>query len=446
MSIVKKHLIYDMPPANENAEISIFWFRRDLRLNDNTALHHALASGTSVLPVFIFDENILGELERDDPRVNFIHRTLESIHGQLVKMVSSLLCLKGNPMTIWKGLIGKYEIRQVYFNRDYEPYALDRDEKIEKLLTANRIGLKTYKDHVIFEPNEILKKDGSPYTVYTPYKNKWLENFNAKTLVSNAVKDNFQNFHTAKYRFPTLSEIGFHSSPKKIKEIDFAQLDEYDQVRDFPKRDTTHLGPHLRFGTVSIRKIISKLSPSHATFLSELIWREFFVQILFHFPFVVHRSFKVKYDNIEWRNNESEFQLWCEGKTGYPMVDAGMRQLNATGYMHNRVRMVTASFLCKHLLIDWRWGEAYFAKHLMDYELASNNGNWQWVAGTGCDAAPYFRVFNPSEQLKKFDKELEYIKKWIPEYGKSSYSEPMVDHKMARNRALETYKHGLERP
>lgn len=427
-------------------KINIFWFRRDLRLDDNTALDNAMCSGLPVLSVFIFDENITEELPADDPRISFIYNTLSGINKELNKWGSSLLIKKGKPEKIWKELIASYEIGDVYINKDYEPYAIKRDNDVEKLLFSNGIILKKYKDQVIFEEREILKSDNSPYTIFTPYKNKWLEKF--KTLSksgllekSKAQKKYFQHI----FHFPQLRELGFIESPVKVRSFDKSAISGYDKLRDFPSEEgTTFLGPHLRFGTVSIRKIVSDGVSGNAVFLSELIWREFFMQILFNFPNVVTGNFKSKYDNIEWRNNDSEFKKWCRGETGYPLVDAGMRQLNETGYMHNRVRMVTAGFLCKHLLTDWRWGEAYFASKLLDYELSSNNGNWQWAAGTGCDAAPYFRVFNPETQLEKFDKNKKYIKKWVRDIETISYPAPIVEHNYARIRAISVYKSGLK--
>jgi len=398
-------------------------------------------SKVPVLPLFIFDENILDDIPVDDHRLSFIHSTLCSIHEKLLIQGSSLLCFKGDPVKIWQELVERFGIKTVYINRDYEPYATDRDEQIKNVLSAKGINLKAYKDQVIFEPNEVLKNDGKPYTVYTPYKKRWLSLFDSK-FNAHLPELDFTKFYNAQFKFPSLKEIGFEQSSKTVKTIEFNHLDEYEVLRDFPNKHTSQLGPHLRFGTISIRRIVSQFADNEI-FLSELIWREFFVQILFHFPFVIQKSFKSKYDNIKWRNNKDEFDAWCSGRTGYPMVDAGMRELNETGYMHNRVRMITASFLCKHLLIDWRWGEAYFAQKLMDFELSSNNGNWQWAAGTGCDSAPYFRIFNPSSQTEKFDPELKYIKKWISELGTAEYPPPMVDHRFARQRALDTYHHGL---
>lgn len=425
-------------------KITIFWFRRDLRLEDNRALAKAVRSGFPVLPLFIFDEQIIDELPVDDARISFIYEQLEKIQGQLAARNSSLHLLRGEPLAVWKKLVDSYDIDAVYVNKDYEPYAMNRDREVGVFLESRGIRFYRFKDQVIFEEDEIVKNDGKPYSVFTPYKRKWLERFGggAKLEVAGEVEGGFLQ---SSGFFPKIEALGFKSSHLRVAPYDLSRLKDYPLLRDLPGADgTSHLSPHLRFGTVSIRKVASGLGPSDEIFLSELIWREFFMQILFHFPKVVNQNFNPKYDGISWSNNEDDFRHWCRGETGYPMVDAGMRQLNETGYMHNRVRMVTASFLCKHLLTDWRMGEAYFAGKLLDYELSSNNGNWQWAAGTGCDAAPYFRVFNPTEQMKKFDRDLEYIKKWIPEYGTSQYTEPMIDHRYARNRAIETYRKGIQ--
>ncbi|MDA9262155.1 DNA photolyase family protein [bacterium] len=422
---------------------SIFWFRRDLRLEDNIGLFQALKQSTTVQPIFIFDESILNELPQDDARVSFIYDNLFLINKTLKANGSSLLILKGKPEDVWNQLVEKHNIESVFFNKDYEPYARKRDERVIQLLSKNNIKCSVFKDSVIHEENDILKKDGTPYTVYTPYKKKWLEHYTTKEVLPPI---SFDNFDQSNHQFPSLEKIGFKKSSIQVKDFKLSHLSSYGETRNFPELDSTsYLGPHLRFGTVSVRQVIAQSKNSRdEVFLSELIWREFFTQILFHFPKVVTHNFRSKYDGIKWRNNEQDFEKWCNGNTGYPMVDAGMRQLNETGYMHNRVRMVTASFLIKHLLIDWKWGEAYFAKKLLDFELASNNGNWQWSAGTGCDAAPYFRIFNPIEQLKKFDKNQVYIKQWIPELLSGNYTLPMVEHKMARLRALDTYKEGIE--
>ncbi|MFC5684235.1 cryptochrome/photolyase family protein [Flavobacterium sp. MAHUQ-51] len=424
--------------------VSIFWFRRDLRLEDNIGLFYALQSEYPVIPLFIFDEAILNSLPKDDARVAFIYDSLSRIDKELNTFQSSLLIKKGKTQQVWQALIEEFDVKKVFFNKDYEPYAIQRDEAICELLEQNNSISYSFKDQVIFEEKEITKADGLPYTVYTPYKNKWLEHFNQlKPLHEYNTSEFYTNFYQSNFDFPSLEQIGFVRSAIKVKPYILNTLANYKETRDFPAIDaTSYLSPHLRFGTVSIRKMVNFAAKTNATFLSELIWREFFMQILYHFPKVVTHNFKSAYDGIQWRNNEEDFKRWCEGRTGYPMVDAGMRQLNETGYMHNRVRMVVASFLCKHLLIQWQWGEAYFAQKLLDYDLSANVGNWQWAAGTGCDAAPYFRVFNPDIQLKKFDEKGIYIRKWIPEFD-LGYGKPMVDHAMARDRAIATYKAGI---
>ncbi|WP_437823289.1 cryptochrome/photolyase family protein [Tenacibaculum mesophilum] len=425
-------------------KVSIFWFRRDLRLEDNKGLYEALQSGNKVVPLFIFDEDILESLPKNDARVTFIYETLQNLDEELKKHQSSLVVKKGKPLAIWKKLTEEFIIEAVYTNKDYEPYATKRDKEVKDFLVSKGIIFNAFKDQVIFEENEVLKNDGTPYTVFTPYKNKWLQNFSEKKDTQDFTID-FANFYQFLSEFPSLAFIGFEESTIKVKPYNLSSLDSYDEVRDFPSQDkTSYLSPYLRFGLVSTRKMIRFALKTNQTFLSELIWREFFMQILYHFPKVVTQNFKQKYDAVPWRNNEEEFKKWCEGKTGYPMVDAGMRELNETGYMHNRVRMITAGFLCKHLLIDWRWGEAYFAEKLLDYDLSANNGNWQWAAGTGCDAAPYFRVFNPESQLKKFDKDLQYVRKWIKDFDELTYPQPMVEHKFARERAINTYKKALQ--
>jgi deoxyribodipyrimidine photo-lyase len=428
--------------------INIFWFRRDLRLEDNCGLFHALNSGKKVLPIFIFDNNILHKLPKDDARVTFIHQQLEKIQNQLLEIESSLSVFYGKPINIYKKLSETYVIESVFTNHDYEPYGLQRDAEINDLLTSKNIGFNTYKDQVIFERNDIVKKDGTPYKVYTPYSKKWLETFHFKGIEffpSETKVNNFIKKETP--QFLSLSDIGFTKSTIEIVSYKVSEtlINTYEETRNFPhKNSTSKLGTHLRFGTVSVRKMVDKGAKSNNnTFLKELIWREFFMQILWHFPHTVKDSFKPKYDRILWRNNELEFDAWCKGETGYPLVDAGMRELNETGFMHNRVRMLVGSFLCKHLLIDWRWGEAYFALKLHDYEQSSNIGNWQWVAGTGVDASPYFRIFNPTTQIQKFDKELKYIKKWVPEFQEFTYTKEIVDHKFARERCLKTYKDAI---
>lgn len=423
--------------------IAAVWFRRDLRLEDHTALHHALQSGKKILPVFIFDSNILDELDKNDHRVSFIHQQLLKLNEVLKEHGANFYVAQGNPCDIWKEIHDKFELSEIFFNRDFEPYAMERDSSVKKWADSYNIRIQDFKDHVIFEPGEILKDNGEPYTIYTPFKRKWLAAFNGVEISECNLHSNFVEHNQP---FPSLAELGFEESVITIPPFDLSQVREYAEQRDFPYLDaTSKIGPHLRFGTVSTRQIVKQTQDLSATYLSELIWREFFIQILFHFPQVLSQSFRPQYDYIQWENDPEKFKRWCEGKTGYPIVDAGMRELNETGHMHNRVRMVVASFLCKHLLIDWRWGEAYFAAKLNDFELASNNGNWQWAAGTGCDAAPYFRVFNPSEQLKKFDPRMEYTKKWVPELLDGTYPSPIVIHQNARLRAIAVYKEGLER-
>ncbi|MGO3182121.1 MAG: cryptochrome/photolyase family protein [Aequorivita sp.] len=427
-------------------KINIFWFRRDLRLDDNVGFYKALNGKFPVLPIFIFDSEILNELPKDDARVSFISETLQKMRAELQEHGSSVAIYHGKPDDVFERIISDFNVQNVITNRDYEPYAKKRDKHIENFLSKKDIGFYTFKDQVIFEKDEVVKKDGKPYIVYTPYMKIWKEKFKTdykdKIYYTSEFLDNlYQNSRLSNL---SLADIGFQKSKIEIPNYDVTPttIQEYEKTRNFPAKDaTSHLGPHLRFGTVSIRKMVKKaISEKNEIFWQELIWREFFMQILWHFPETVHNAFKKKYDRIEWRNNKVEFEKWKEGKTGYPMVDAGMRQLNETGYMHNRVRMVVASFLCKHLLIDWRWGEAYFAEKLLDYEMASNIGNWQWAAGSGVDAAPYFRIFNPTTQIEKFDKDYRYIKKWIPEFETDQYPQKIVDHKEARERCLQVYK------
>jgi len=428
-------------------KISLFWFRRDLRLNDNTGFFYALQQEKNVLPIFIFDKNILDKLEeRADARVEFIHDQVTRLSAELESKGSSLLVKYGDPEAIYKSLLSAYEIEGVYTNRDYEPYAKSRDTAIENLLKEKGVPFFTFKDQLIFEPGEILNGSGEFYKVFTPFSRVWLEKYN-KTKFSTLDELNWKNlFQSDSLPIPNLASMGFQHSEISIpsKTADEELISHYDEKRNFPAvKGTSRLGIHLRFGTISIRKLAKTAASLNATFLNELIWREFYMFILAYNPVVVDRAFKPAYDQIPWRNNEQEFEAWCKGMTGYPIVDAGMRELNETGFMHNRVRMIVASFLTKHLLIDWRWGETYFAKKLLDYELASNNGGWQWAAGTGTDAQPYFRVFNPTSQTEKFDKDLKYIKKWVPEFQTEKYPEPIVDHKFARQRAIDTYKSAL---
>lgn len=427
--------------------VFIFWFRRDLRLSDNAGLYYALKTGLPVVPVFIFDTDILGDLkDKKDKRVDFIYRAILQLQEQLVKKGSTLHVLQGTPLQCFGELMTKYRIVGVYTNHDYEPYATERDERIKKYLDKHGVSFHTYKDQVIFEKSEVVKDSGDPYTVYTPYSRKWKERLNDFFLTAYPVEKYMHNLVQADaLPIPSLSSLGFLQTdvdiPRHTLNEHLAQ--HYDKTRDFPaQKGTTRLSVHLRFGTISIRDLATRVRELNTTLLNELVWREFYMMILWHYPKVVTESFRKEYDNIRWRNNHKEFDLWCAGQTGIPVVDAGMRELNETGFMHNRVRMIVASFLTKNLLVDWRWGEAYFAEKLLDYDLAANNGGWQWAAGTGCDAAPYFRVFNPMLQTQKFDPGLAYVRKWVPELESLHYK-PIVDLKASRERCLAEYKRAL---
>lgn len=426
-------------------KFNIFWFRRDLRLNDNKGLYQALKQDLPVMPIFIFDSEILDKLSnKSDARVTYIHNALESINKQLIEIGSGLNVFYGEPGKIFEKILSEHEVHAIFSNKDYEPYALQRDEKIKKI----HPNFIQFKDHVIFEEKEIVKSDGNPYTVFTPYSKKWLENLNSESFASFPSENLLENLLKIKSpRIVNLNEIGFSISeitfpPKVVSE---SLVKNYDQTRNYPSiQGTSRLGIHFRFGTISIREKARKAIKLNKVYLNELIWRDFYSMILFNYPRVANECFRQEYDQIEWINNTDHFESWCKGLTGYPLVDAGMRELNSTGYMHNRVRMVVASFLTKHLLIDWRWGADYFAEKLLDFDLASNSGGWQWAAGCGTDAAPYFRIFNPIAQQEKFDSDFIYIKKWIPEYNSPDYPKPIVDHKIARDKCLEVYKKALK--
>jgi deoxyribodipyrimidine photo-lyase len=431
-------------------KFNIFWFRRDLRLHDNRGFFEALNDNNKVIPIFIYDTNIIDKLMKDDPRLTFIENALGGINSAMKRNRCSIATYRGTPKAVFKKIIKDFPIDKVYSNHDYEPYASQRDADIKKMLSAEGIIFKTYKDQVIFEKNEVTKDDGKPYVVYTPYSRKWMQKFEAEGVTHYPSENHLDNLFSDE-RLPqvTLQEMGYKKSTLQPQDPKFDNelIDQYEATRNHPAQDSTsRLGVHLRFGTQSIRTLVYRSAKrKNPTFLKELIWREFFMQILWHFPHTSQKSFKQQYDRIKWRNNEEEFDRWCNGMTGYPLVDAGMRQLNKTGFMHNRVRMLTASFLCKHLLVDWRWGEAYFAQKLFDYEMASNVGNWQWAAGSGVDAAPYFRIFNPHQQIQKFDNNHTYIKNWVKDLNALTYPSPVVEHKMARERCLATYKAALNR-
>jgi len=449
------------------ASVSVFWFRRDLRLDDNAGLYHALRGAHPVLPLFIFDQNILEDLtDKRDARVEFIHQAVWDLKKRLIEMGSDLLVRIGKPQEVWASLLQELDVAAVYANHDYEPYAIQRDAFVRDALSRKRIPFHTFKDHVIFEKDEVLKEDGSPYTVFTPYSKRWLLKLQSQQrvlldddgalhrdsffLTSYPTERYFSNFskrsHQQTTHFPALQDLGFEPAgiPFPPTAVARGLIRNYDKTRDFPAiHGTSRLGVHFRFGTISIREKARHALALNATYLNELIWRDFYSQILGNFPHVVGHPFRAQYDRVEWRDAPADFEKWKTGRTGYPIVDAGMRELNTTGYMHNRVRMIVASFLSKHLLLDWRLGEAYFAQKLLDFDLASNSGGWQWAAGCGTDAAPYFRIFNPSEQTKKFDPEHRYIRRWVPEFGTPSYPLPMVEHSFARARCLAAYKKAL---
>jgi deoxyribodipyrimidine photo-lyase len=430
---------------NKN-KVTLYWMRRDLRLFDNAALYAAQKSGFPVVPVFIFDKDILDHLPAKDARVLFIHQEIAAIKNALRAMGSDLLVYYGTPEEAFEHILQLFDVAAVHTARDYEPYAQERDARLHQIFNAKGIPFKGKKDHVIFDKNEIVKDDGKPYTVFTPYSRKWKSKLTPFHYTSYPNERYYDRFHKGNFSaLPSLEDMGFTSFefdfPKK--EVSQNLIANYEHTRDIPSLlGTSRLSLHLRFGTVSIRQLVAR-ALTHEKWLNELIWRDFYQAIVYHFPHSAQAAFKPNYDRIPWRNNEADFKRWCDGHTGYPIVDAGMRELNATGFMHNRVRMIVASFLTKHLLIDWRWGERYFAEKLLDFDLASNVGGWQWAASSGCDAAPYFRVFNPESQTQKFDKDHRYIQQWVPEFGTSAYPAPMVEHKFARERVLATYKEAL---
>ncbi len=431
----------------KNQAVNIFWFRRDLRLQDNKGLYHALKESNNVIPLFIFDTDITDSLPENDARVEFIYESLQQMQKSLRKRHRNMLVYKGKPLEVFQEIIENYQLKAVWCNKDHEPYGIERDEKIRKFLDSKNIKFHSYLDHLLFDKDDVLKKDGTPYHVFSPYGRKCREVLTKDHLKSYPSEDHLTSLEKLdNVKFPDLKDIGFKPSEIGFPETDNKDgiIQTYDKTRDYPaQKGTTRLGIHLRFGTVSLRQLAKKALENNDTYFNELLWREFYAMILWHYPHVIKKSFKSQYDKIEWLNEENDFRRWKEGKTGYPLVDAGMRELAQTGYMHNRVRMITASFLTKHLLIDWRWGEAWFAEKLLDFELSSNNGGWQWSAGSGCDAAPYFRIFNPTEQQKKFDPDMEYIKMWIPELESANYPEPIIEHKLARERCLKTFKNGL---
>ncbi len=424
--------------------LTLFWFRRDLRIADNVGLKRALASGRPVAPVFIFDQNILKSLKRDDARVTFIHQALDRLGEEIEERGGQLTVFHGRPLEVFRGLFLENKIESIYCNEDYEPYARERDDEVAALAKERGVGFHAFKDQVIFNAGDVLKDDSTPYRMFTPYYRRWKEKLRNIKFESPQTRGQLASLGGAR---PTLEDIGFRSSALELppRVLSRSKIKAYTKTRDDMSLDaTTRMGIHLRFGTVSVRACAKLALELSETWLRELAWREFFMQILYHFPRTVSEPFDERYRKVEWINDEKQFQLWREGRTGYPIVDAGMRELNATGFMHNRARMIVGSFLTKHLLIDWRWGERYFAEKLLDFELASNVGNWQWVAGSGCDAAPYFRIFNPALQAKKFDAQGGYVRRWVPEAGTKAYVEPIVDHETARRRALVTLNRAMK--
>ncbi len=464
--------------------LALVWLRRDLRLDDNAAIYHAFRSGSVVVPVFVFDKKILDPLPRADRRVEFIHGSVAQLKGELHALGVDLLVRHGVAADEIVGLARALEVEAVYCNHDYEPEAIKRDEGVAAELQKAGIRFLTFKDQVILEKDEVRTATGGMFSVFTPYMKAWRKACDGFQLKAYPVRRYLAALQRARartdaitggYRFEqtNLSALGIKPGSDGAADLfqDFLdRIDGYRDRRNFPGvKGVSYLSVHLRFGTISIRTL-ARTAMAHGgegaeTWVNELIWREFYHQILWHRPDVVGHAFKSDLDDLAFSKNEEHFKAWCEGRTGYPIVDAAMRQLNETGYMHNRLRMIAASFLVKDLLIDWRWGEAYFAEKLIDFDLAANNGGWQWAAGTGCDAQPYFRIFNPVSQAQKFDAEGKFIRRYVPELAKLdadalfapwlarpldlaaagvrlgvTYPEPIVDHAVQRDKALKLFK------
>jgi len=428
-------------------KITIFWHRRDLRFADNAGLAAALQSGHPVLPLFIYDQTILEKLPPDDARLTFIFDQVERLAHEAREAGGGFLARYGKTEAVFEALLKAYDVAAVYTNEDYEPYATERDAVIAKLVEKHGAEFKAFKDQVIFAKDEVLTKNGKPSKVFGAYSKAWQakvtpDDFKPHPSARLFKKENLASPQKGDASRPTLKEMGFerheqwtppaHLPPAKV-------VENYDQVRDLPaeKRGTTRLSVHLRFGTVSIRQLMQQAQELNNKLLNELIWRDFFMMLLWHFPNTATEAYDPKMRHLPYRDDEAQYRAWCEGRTGYPLVDAGMRQLNATGYLHNRARIATAGFLVKQLFIDWKLGEHYFSEKLLDYDMSNNVGNWQWMAGTGAVAAPWFRVYSPDSQQQQYDPDYEYVKQWVPEFGTDKYPAPIVDHKFGRERALD---------
>ncbi|TGE15405.1 cryptochrome/photolyase family protein [Hymenobacter elongatus] len=432
------------------SKIVLFWHRRDLRLHDNAGLAVALQSGLPVVPLFIYDREILDQLpSRRDARVTFIYDEVERLGRQTEQAGGTFLAFYGRPLEVFAQLVQHYEVAGVYTNEDYEPYAAVRDAAIAELIKPAGTEFRVFKDQVIFAKNEILSKSGTPPRVFGAYSKTWLAALRDEHLVpypstEHFVESNLMPLAEAAPR-PTLEQMGFERYEQFVPAAELpaaALVSNYHNTRDKPGlvNSSTRRSVHLRFGTLSVRELMQQAKELNPKLLNELIWRDFFMMILWHYPFTATESYDPRLRLVPYRNNEDEFRAWCEGRTGYPLVDAGMRELNQTGYMPNRARIAAAGFLVKHLLIDWRWGDRYFADKLLDYDMSQNVGNWQWMAGTGAVAAPWFRVYSPQSQQEQYDTTFDYVRQWIPEFGTRDYPTPIVEHKFARERAIATFR------
>ena len=443
-------------------KVAVHWFRCDLRLGDNTALHAASVAAETVVPIFIFDPKILRSRDVSPGQVAFMIECLRSVENDIAAAGGKLIFRHGQVVEEMTAVLRESEASALFYNRDYEPYACERDTAVEKLAHSLGVQVHSYKDNVVHEPHEILKADGNPYRVFTPYSRAW-RSLAAPRLLPSVKFARARNLKNPRsLPLPSAKELGFacdlpipsageSAARQRLRKFAARNLLHYAENRDFPARDaTSYLSPDLRLGTVSPRTVLAaanKAAQSHPnarksidTFVGELVWRDFYKQILRHFPHVAEGAFRPQYNVIPWKNDRKLFAAWCQGRTGYPLVDAGMRQLNTTGWMHNRLRMIVANFLTRDLLVSWQWGERYFMQKLLDADLAANNGGWQWCAGTGTDAQPWFRIFNPIAQARKFDPEGRYIQRYVPEIDTREYPLPIVDHAAQRARALELFR------